>query len=249
MARRTTGAPVADTISLLATPAALIGGLVLVAAQIGHSLAIALAIEAARPSGNYGLVGLAAISGVIVLFLVFGAVQFMLARRLGGSYGTAGTPGIASWISLVIFYFLANQLVSFLTPMVLNGAGLPASAVPVLRAAVSFAVRLLFFPVIVYMSALAHDGEACDFPDIISFLAKRGISWLVAYLALSLVLAGGLLAFTALTPHPSGESQGHGQAIVLSLFVAIGQLLSILFAIATYRAARASRDEDGPRLF
>jgi hypothetical protein len=114
--------------------------------------------------------------------------------------------------------------------------------------AISFVMRLVFFPIMVTLAALAHDGEGCGFGHIWSFLTSRGIAWSGGYVLLSLAVTFipmGLMS--ALGPHPGGMASGI--MLVPPLVIAAGQLLTIVYVIAAYRAARASMDGKGPLSF
>ena len=248
MYNRSTGSPFGDTMALLAQPAALLGGLALAAAQLSRSYAMATLIARARAGGGYQLLPIAGMAAGIVMFVVFAIVHFVLSRRLGGPEDSEGEPGIGNWIALMFLFFLVSQLASFITPLMLRISGTAITNYPYIMGSISLAVRLVFFPVMVFLAALAHDGEAGTFGDIWSFLTGRGIGWLLGYVLLGIAVSFipiGLM--TALAPHPG--SAASSAMLLPSLAIALGQLLPILYAIAAYRAARASKGQGGPLSF
>jgi hypothetical protein len=248
MDNRSAVSPLGDTLALLAQPAALLAGFALIGAQLSRSYVMAMVIERARMTTNYGLVGIAAMGVGIVAFAVFAVVHFMLSRKLGGPEDSEGEPGIGNWVALMFLYFIFSQLVSFITPLMLTTSGLGVTSYPLIMGGISFVERLVFFPVMVSLAALAHDGEGCTFGDIWSFLTSSGLGWFGGYVLLSIaVTLAPLGLMAALGPH-AGSAAGSGM-LVSSLVFAAGQLLSIVFAIATYRAARANKDGGGLVLF
>ncbi len=245
---RSTGSPFGDTIALLAQPAALLAGVVFAAVQFGRIFAMNSLIARAQASGNYSLVSMAGMGAGVFIFLVFAIVHFLLSRKLGGPEDSEGEPGIAAWFGLMFVYFMINQLVTFLMPIVISQSGLGFSSYPIIMGGVSFVLRLVFFPVMVFLAALAHDGEQCTFGDIWSFLTARAIGWFGGYVLLALAVTfipSGIMSALDLRP---GNSESSGM-LVSALLIAIGQLLPILYAIAAYRAARASKDQGGQMLF
>ena len=245
---RSTGSPFGDTLALLAQPAALLAGLVLAAAQLSRSYAMTTVVAQAQVNGNYRMLPFASMAAGIVIFAVFAIVHFMLSRRLGGPEDSEGEPGIGNWIAMMFLYFLASQLVNFITPLMLRISGTAITSYPYIMGGISLVLRLVFFPVMVFLAALAHDGEACTFGDIWSFLTTRGVGWLLGYVLLAIAVTFipvGLMS--ALTPRPGAVASGG--MLISSLVIAAGQLLPILYAIAAYRAARASKGQGGPVSF
>ena len=100
----------------------------------------------------------------------------------------------------------------------------------------------------VSLAALAHDGEGCGFGDIWSFLTSRGFGWSGGFVLLSLLVTLAPIAvMAAMGPRPGGPG-GAGMNVPV-LIAAAGQWLTIVYAIAAYRAARASKDGKGPMMF
>ena len=248
MDNQSTGSPIGDALALLIQPAALLAGAVLAAAQLSRNFVMANVLDRARQSGHFGMVSLSAMGAGIFVFAVFAIVHFMLSRRLGGPEDSEGEPGIGNWIALMFLYFLASQLVTFITPLLLSISGTAVTNFPLIMGSISFVMRLVFFPVMVSRAALAHDGEGCSFGDIWSFLTSRGIGWSGGYVLLSVAVTFipmGLMS--ALGPRPGGMATGI--MLVPPLVIAAGQLLTIVFVIAAYRAARASKDGKAPMTF
>ena len=243
-----TGAPSGNFLELLIRPAALLAGLVLAAAQLSRSYVMAAAVDRARHGGGYAMVSLAGMGCGIVIFVVFAIIHFMLSRKLGGPEDSEGEPGVGNWIAMMFSYFLASQLITFITPLMLSVSKTAVTSYPLVMGSISFVLRMVFFPVMVSLAALAHDGEGCSFGDIWSFLTSRGIVWVGGYVLLSLAVVfipAGLMS--ALGKQP-GVAMAGGM-LLPSLVIAAGQLLTILYAIAAYRAARADKDDKRPLTF
>lgn len=239
--------PLGGTLALLAQPAAWIAALVLLATHFSRNFAISMLISRVR-QGHYAEMAMGQLIASIALFLVFAVVLFMLSRRLGGPQDSDGEPGYGPWIGLMFAYFIITYLSSTMAPVAVTLFGLGYASMPFVMGGVAFVVRVVFFPAIVFLVGQAHDSEAGTFTDAWSFLTTRGFGFLAGYVALCLslaVLPAGLMIIMG----PGGTMQTSTGMWIAAVVSAAGQLLTILFSIAAYRAVRANRKDNNPLVF
>lgn len=236
MEDRTTWTPLGGPLALLVQPAALIAALVLVAAHFSRSFAIMGMIASAR-EGNPAMLGMVQILASVVMFAVFAAVHFLLSRRLGGTEGSAGEPGYGPWFGLMFAYFLVSYLSTAAIANALSALGFGYDVLPLIMGVVGLAVRLVFFPILVFLAGQAHDSKAGGLGEIGSFLVMRGIGWTGGYVVLAVILTLAPLVLIRFMG-AAGAMPGGAGMLIHAIIAGLGQLLTIVYVIAACRAFR-----------
>lgn len=247
MDERSGWTPFGGTISLLAQPTALLAGFVLLACHYSRNVIMAELIARAR-QGNYALLAAAPLVSGVILFAIFAVIHFMLSRRLGGREGAEGEPGYGAWIGLMMLYFLVTQLSSSIGPFALTRLGFDYALISYVMAVFFLVLRVAFFPVMVFLAAQAHDGAGTQFGEVMSFLTGRGAGWFGGYVLLCIVLAALPIAMMQ-GMGTAGKMPAGAGMLIAAIVTAFGQLLTILYAIAAYRAVREDGGENNTAMF
>ncbi len=238
--------PFGGLFDLIPAPPALMAGAALLVMAAARAMVTASLMASVRAGNSVALFGLVTMGFNLANFLLFSAIYYVLARQLGDPEGAPRSPSIGPWIGLTITYGFITNVIAGLAPIIIfrNGGGALAATYPIIITGIYFAMRLVFFPLVTFLIALAHSGSEVSFGRITGFLFGKGIVWTVANAVLTffvLVLPYGisysLRGFTA----PGGNTG----MLINATIGALGQWLLILLTIAAYRAVRGSTRHDG----
>jgi hypothetical protein len=229
-------APFSDVTELVKQPL-VIGCLVLmIAVQLAGNHLISI-YSRPFPLGGQAMVQIVMLGVPALKFAVFIGVFFILARRLGGPIDSAGKPNLIIWLGLMITYFVVTRAASLLPTMLPDMGQMGTRRLPATLTVVSYAVRLMFYPVMAFIAAAVHNGASTRFSEVWAYLTKRGVSWYVCFALFGLVYA--ILLFVM--PLGLGTASGvppRGALFSMALVGMGGQLINMLFAIAAYRTLK-----------
>ncbi len=234
--------PLGEAFALFARPPALVALLVLLVLYAFNGFGMASAMAAMRDGsrGGAAMIGLYSMLGGFVLFLATAFVQFQLSRRLGDDVGMPGRADIGFWIGITIAYGVVSGLWQMLFTLIAAPAMATRETVqyyPVVLGLSLLVFRTIVFPVLVRLVAAAHSGSELKLGPIWSALWSRRIGWLAIYVLLgAAVVALGFLP--NLLTAALNETGGILAILPRALIGAAGQVLLLLYAIATYRALR-----------
>lgn len=228
----------ADTAALLVTPPALIAFLTMAGASWLRTMLIErMSQDYSAGEFNTAMIGLAAFVGGIVLAVLGAALHFMVSRSLAGPPGSARAPAIGLWLALaaisIIISFAVSALASLVYHVLLGGGEIQRFTLILLG--INVAVRVVLFPLNVFMVGLAHNGRTNGLGALIGFLLSKGIGYPGMLAAVGIVFVVGQAPLTLALPMALVP-------IVQSLAAGAAQVLFIVIAIGAYRAFRLASD-------
>ncbi len=141
------------------------------------------------------------------------------------------------WLALLLFYFGVTMAASRLPTMIPDIGQMGPRRLPAVQSGISFGLRLVFFPVMVFIAASIHYREVTRFAEVWKFLTLLGNGWYICYAVFGLIYAAALFAM----PLGLGTASGvppRGALFVIAFVGMGGQLIGMLFAIAAYRDMR-----------
>jgi hypothetical protein len=229
--------PFSEVIALLIKPTALLCLAMMVAAQLIGNVAIAT-MSGPFPPGGQQMAEAVRTLVPLAKFAVFMAAFFILARKFGSSDGTAGKANVLVWLFLMIVYFAVTSAAARLPGMLPDIGQMGTRRLPATLSAISYVVRLMFFPVMIYIAAAVHQSGSLGLPRVLVFIATRGIAWTFCFALFGLILAIALFAMPLGLSTASGVPP-RGALFVIALVGIGGQLVNMLFAIGACRALRS----------
>jgi hypothetical protein len=227
-------APFSHAFALLNRPYSLLCIAIMIASQMLGNMAITT-FSGPYPPGGHRFAQVVLMLVPLVKYAVFALVFYAVSRKFGGAEGSAGKPNLVIWIALILVYFLTTKLASMTTTMVLGSAQDHPLRVPLALSAVSFGVRMVFYPVMILIVSALHGARRFGIGDVLSFLTSRGKSWCVCYALFGVLFAAALLVLPLAMGTESGVPPS-GALFAIAMVGAGGQLIGIYFAVAAYRA-------------
>jgi hypothetical protein len=230
-------APLSDVLAQFKHPLALFCLAVMVGTQLLGNYVFA-AFSGPFPPGGHQTAELIKPGVTVAKYAVFMLVFFVLARKFGGSEGSAGKSNMLVWFVLMLLYFGCSTAAAKLPTLLPDFGQIGTRRLPATLSAISFAVRLLFFPVMIFIAAAVHQNSPVRPSQVLAFITARGISWSICFMLFGLVLAVALFAMPLGLSTASGVPP-RGALFVIALVGIGGQLINMLFAIGAYRAMQA----------
>jgi hypothetical protein len=237
MEKRAFWSPFSEVLALLTQHKALICLAAMIVVQLGGNYAIT-AVSGPFPPGGHRMVPVILLAVQAIKFATFIGVFYVLARSFGGHEGSAGKPNLVIWLGLMIAYFTVSRLATMLPTALPDMGQMGTRRLPATLSAISYGVRLVFFPIMMFVAAAVHDYAAVRLSEVWSFLTSRGLAWYLCFALFGLIYAAALF----IMPLGMGTASGvppRGALFAIALVGMGGQLIGMLFAIAAYRAMRA----------
>ncbi|MDE2596006.1 MAG: hypothetical protein KGL44_03915 [Sphingomonadales bacterium] len=234
--------PLADCLSLLSRPPALIAVAVISAMQLARGYVMAMMIAQIRVAGAANL-GLVVTAFGFAFFLLLLAIQFHLARRLGSDEPPTRPAELGTWFGAAMANGGAFWLMTAIVPVVMISMVGMTPYLALAMGIISLALRLLLYPVATLQAAAAHGDRELTLGKIWAFVTSERPVWYLNFLLLGVAASVTPLLLSSLPSR--GLSFSITNALPPALIGAIIQVLLLLYDVATCRAARAAEVDMG----
>jgi hypothetical protein len=166
-------------------------------------------------------------------FLISAAIQFLLARKLGGDGTDEAPAAVGKWIALTLAYGLIATLAVMLVPFFLARSDASPQVYGYIYPAVQLAVGVALLPIAVRMVSAAHSGNRHRIGAVTRFLRNEAAVWFGGRALLGAAVFGfgyGLSLVTAMTGYSTFTM------LIGGLVNGLAWALLSLWPIAAYRA-------------
>lgn len=183
-------------------------------------------------SGGFDFRAFASVA--MIAIVVKAAVQFILARKLGGERGTAQRPNLLTWMGLTVVPDVAVYAISMGIALLAGKLVISAFPLAVVMMLGSLLTQIALFPIHLRLAATVHSGNMVTLREIWERVAGHGTGFFVGYIMLRLALTVPTIVRMA-TFKAEMVQYTNGDVLLKGLEGGVILLLPMLYAVVAYR--------------